>query len=135
MQCEEFRSLVLDSFNGMVKGERLTAFDEHRASCTRGCGPNFEEVRERFKSGMACIDFVELVTAYFDDALTTAERASFDDHLAICYGCQDYVHQMRKTVELTGKLGVEDLPPPELRAALFVAFHAWKTGRRAGTRT
>ncbi len=64
MNCAVFRSLVLDYFHALVEGQQLVDFDTHRAMCDMGCGTYFEEIRQRFKTGMACVDFVELVTTY-----------------------------------------------------------------------
>ena len=45
---------------------------------------------------MTCAELVELVTAYLDGTLSDAERAEFDEHLALCPG----VRPLPRTVPL-----------------------------------
>jgi anti-sigma factor RsiW len=54
---------------------------------------------------MTCRQLVELVTDYFDDALTPAERDRFDAHLAVCPGCETYLQQIRTTMRLVHTAG------------------------------
>ena len=49
---------------------------------------------------MTCQQLVELVTDYFEDALTAAERDRFEAHLTVCPGCESYLEQMRITMRL-----------------------------------
>jgi len=49
---------------------------------------------------MTCQQLVKLVTDYFEDALTPAERDRFDAHLKVCPGCEYYLEQMRTTMRL-----------------------------------
>ncbi|BDX35091.1 anti-sigma factor [Mycobacterium antarcticum] len=70
---------------------------------------------------MACEDFVELVTAYLEDAMVPSARARFDEHLSECDGCTDYLQQFRVTIETMGRGGEGDLTP-ELRDRLLTAF-------------
>jgi anti-sigma factor RsiW len=53
---------------------------------------------------LSCQELVELVTDYLEDALPSEERTRFEAHLAECGNCQQYLHQMRRTIELTGTL-------------------------------
>jgi anti-sigma factor RsiW len=76
---------------------------------------------------MSCKELVELVTDYFEGALTPAERRSFEAHLELCHGCVNYVDQMRMTVTTVGALH-EDAIPPAARDALLDAFRDWKRG-------
>ena len=78
---------------------------------------------------MACIELVELVTAYLEDRLPHQDRERFDEHLAACGPCRNYVEQFRETIELTGRLAVDDVAAED-RAALLEAFRDW---RSAGT--
>jgi hypothetical protein len=48
---------------------------------------------------LACRELVDLVTDYLDGVLPPDWRAGFDDHLADCAGCSEYVQQIRRTVE------------------------------------
>jgi predicted anti-sigma-YlaC factor YlaD len=47
---------------------------------------------------MACQELVELVTAYLEGYLATAERSRLEEHLATCSGCRTYLEQMRMTL-------------------------------------
>jgi anti-sigma factor RsiW len=71
-----------------------------------------------------CRELVELVTAYLEGDLSSGERKRFDAHLSGCEGCTMYVEQMRRTIELTGSLSVEDVSP-EAEEALLSAFRDW----------
>jgi hypothetical protein len=76
-------------------------------------------------SALTCRELVELVTDYFEDALTPAERARFEDHVSGCGGCAAYLEQMRQTIALVGRLTEEDVPP-EAEGELLLAFRDWK---------
>lgn len=73
---------------------------------------------------MRCADFVELVTAYLEDALDERTRARFERHLRRCDGCERYLEQLR----LIGS-AVSELPPEpplaEAREQLLAAFRDW----------
>lgn len=73
---------------------------------------------------LSCQELVELVTDYLEGALPELERARFEEHVGGCGGCAAYVDQMRETIRLTGRLGVEDVPP-EAERALLEAFRGW----------
>lgn len=68
-----------------------------------------------------CNELVELVTAYFDDALDPSPRARLESHLAECDGCRTYLEQMRLTIEAAGAVEPEAVPPDVLRR-LTAAF-------------
>jgi anti-sigma factor RsiW len=72
-----------------------------------------------------CRELVELVTAYLEGELSFGERKRFDAHLSGCDGCTMYVEQMRRTIELTGTLRVDDVSR-EAEGALLRAFRDWK---------
>jgi anti-sigma factor RsiW len=73
---------------------------------------------------LSCAELVELVTEYLEDALPTRERNRLEAHLTECEGCVNYVDQMRRTIELTGRLREDDLPQGA-EEALLAAFHGW----------
>lgn len=75
---------------------------------------------------MVCIELVELVTDYFEGALSEHDRRRFEQHIAACGPCTRYVEQLRMTVELSGRLDEGDLDP-EMRAVLLDAFRGWRT--------
>ena len=73
---------------------------------------------------LQCVEFVELVTAYLEDALPDELRARIDAHLEVCEGCPVAIEQLRTVVDLTGTLtesDVEELDPLE-REALMSTF-------------
>jgi len=73
---------------------------------------------------LACQELVELVTSYLEGALPPHERAAFEHHIGTCDGCGEYVHEMRQTIELTGRLTTADVSP-EAEAVLLAAFRHW----------
>ena len=73
---------------------------------------------------MDCNELVELVTAYLDGALDLDTRARFDIHLTECGGCENYLQQLRATVDTLGK--VRDELDPALRDRLLTAFRDWR---------
>ena len=76
---------------------------------------------------LSCRELVELVTNYFEGALSPEERARFEQHVAGCGGCTRYVEQLRVTIATVGQLGPEAVPA-EAEAALLEAFRDWKSG-------
>jgi anti-sigma factor RsiW len=49
-----------------------------------------------------CIEIVELVTDYLEGALDDATRDEMEAHLVLCPPCQNYLDQMRATIDLLG---------------------------------
>jgi predicted anti-sigma-YlaC factor YlaD len=80
------------------------------------------------KTDLTCQEIVELVTDYLEGALPPRDRLDFERHLVWCSWCRDYLDQVRATIELTGKLDVEE-PPSPLREQLLEAFKDWKRRR------
>jgi anti-sigma factor RsiW len=74
---------------------------------------------------MSCQELVELVTDYLEDALSPDERLQFEAHLEECGNCQQYLDQMRATIELTGSLAPESISP-EAERTLLDAFRGWR---------
>jgi anti-sigma factor RsiW len=72
-----------------------------------------------------CQDLVELVTEYLEGTLPPELRRRFEDHLALCEGCDTYVEQMRETIRLLGQLTEETLSP-QASARLLEAFRTWR---------
>lgn len=77
---------------------------------------------------MTCRQMVELVTAYLEGHLPEDQRARFEEHLAICDGCQAYVDEMRDTLRALGRLPADRLSP-QARETLLAAFGDWHTAR------
>ncbi len=74
---------------------------------------------------MSCRELVQVVNDYIEGVLSPADRKRFEEHLAICPGCQTYLDQMRKTIRVVGRLSEESIPV-EAKSALLQAFRDWK---------
>ncbi len=74
---------------------------------------------------MTCQEFVELVTDYLDDALDEATRGQFEDHLALCPGCDTYLRQLQETASRLGEIPVETLSE-EMQSTLLSAFRDFR---------
>ena len=82
---------------------------------------------------VTCQELVELVTDYLEGVLTPAELRRFEEHIALCDGCSEYLDQLRRTIELTGTVTLDDLTP-EAESELLYAFHTWHAGPTAPDR-
>jgi anti-sigma factor RsiW len=76
---------------------------------------------------LACRELVELVTDYFEGALSPADRVRFEAHIAGCEHCTTYVEQMREMLTVLGRLTTASLSVGAERE-LLVAFRDWKLG-------
>jgi len=79
-------------------------------------------LRRRDPHVLACREFVELVTDYLERTLTPGQRARFDEHLAACDGCHEYLRQVEATVRTLGDGAALPPPDPHTREKLLVAF-------------
>jgi anti-sigma factor RsiW len=70
---------------------------------------------------LTCAELVELVTDYLDGALDEETADRFEQHVALCPGCDTYLNQMRQTVSLLGEIPVESLSA-EVQQALLDTF-------------
>jgi len=77
---------------------------------------------------LTCRELVELVTDYFEGALSPEERLRFEGHISVCPPCRKHLKQMRETIRLLGTLTEEDLSQ-KARGELLHAFHGWRSGR------
>ena len=74
---------------------------------------------------MSCRELVQVINDYIEDVMPPGDRKRFDEHLAICPGCQTYLDQMRQTIRAVGRLSEESIPG-EVRNVLLQAFRDWK---------
>ena len=74
---------------------------------------------------ITCKEMVELVSDYLENALSPKDRARFEEHLAQCDGCSNYLAQIEETIRLTGMLTEEQIPQ-EQKAKLLEAFRSWR---------
>ena len=70
---------------------------------------------------LTCRELVELVTDYLDDALDARTTELFEQHVALCAGCETYLNQMRRTASLLGEIPVETLSD-QMQVTLLDAF-------------
>jgi anti-sigma factor RsiW len=56
-----------------------------------------------------CVELVELLTAYLDDALDAQTRRRVDEHLDGCAGCRAALAQWRTVAALAGRLTAADV--------------------------
>jgi len=70
---------------------------------------------------LTCQDFVELVTEYLEGALDEDTARRFEEHLALCPGCETYLSQMKETASRLGEIPVESLSA-ETQVTLLSAF-------------
>ena len=75
---------------------------------------------------LSCQELVELVTDYFEGALSPEEHARFEAHAATCEGCGVYLEQMRVTIDLLGQPPAAGLPDGAERE-LLEAFRGWRS--------
>ena len=76
--------------------------------------------------GLVCRDAVELVTDYLEGALTAADRARLEGHLADCPHCTEYLAQMRRTLDVLGRIEPEALDP-QVQDDLVALYRRWNT--------
>lgn len=76
---------------------------------------------------MTCKELVELITDYLEGALSPDDRRRFEDHLATCEGCTNYLQQVKTTIMLIGSLH-ERMIDPQMQDELLAAFRDWRRG-------
>lgn len=72
---------------------------------------------------LRCVEFVELVTDWAEGALDEVSVGRFEEHLAFCAGCGDYVVQLRQAASVLKELD-SAAAPPEARDALLRMFQS-----------
>jgi anti-sigma factor RsiW len=77
---------------------------------------------------LTCRQLAEIITDYFEGALSATDRARFEGHLDDCDNCTTYVEQLRLTVETTGRVAEESIAPG-VRVELLEAFRGWAARR------
>jgi anti-sigma factor RsiW len=75
---------------------------------------------------LVCREAVELVTYYLEGALSPADRERLEGHLAACPHCTEYLAQMRRTLDLLGRIEPEQLEP-EVQDELVALYRRWTT--------
>jgi anti-sigma factor RsiW len=78
---------------------------------------------------ISCQELVELVTDYLEGALEPDDLRRFEEHIAGCGKCTDYIEQLRETIRAVGMITLDDLSP-EAEQELLAAFRGWTRGPR-----
>ena len=78
---------------------------------------------------VTCAEFVELVTAYLENALDDHTHRRVEEHLATCVGCDRYLRQVRRTVSELGRLPADRLSD-HARDRMLAAFRGWHSEPR-----
>ena len=81
----------------------------------------------RRRRALVCRDAVALMAAYLDDALTTADRARLEGHLADCPHCSEYLAQLRVVIDVSGEVTPDDLDDETLDE-LVDLYRQWRSG-------
>lgn len=76
------------------------------------------------KDYLTCQELVELVTEYLEGALDPTDRARFEEHVMTCPPCHAHIDQMRKTIELIGRVPESSLSS-SAEQDLLEAFRGW----------
>lgn len=74
---------------------------------------------------LTCQEVVELVTDYLENALLPRTQTLFEEHVAGCPGCTNYVRQVQITIDVLRKLTQEPIFP-ETKEELLEIFREWK---------
>jgi anti-sigma factor RsiW len=79
---------------------------------------------------MSCQQVVELVTEYFEGALSDEDLQRFEQHIQDCVWCARYLEQMRVTITTVGQIDEESIST-DAKDALLHAFRDWNAERKA----
>ncbi len=74
---------------------------------------------------LTCKELVEVVTDYFEGALSSADRERFEQHVSKCDWCKIYLEQMQATIRTVRSL-TEETINPRAKEELLEAFRGWK---------
>jgi hypothetical protein len=94
---------------GLARLERYLACWRLFTELYTAAAPSAHEERGKtVNNKLSCLDIVELVTDYIDNALPAEERPRFEHHLTYFPGCVTYVDQIRETIRVTRRLPREE---------------------------
>ena len=68
-----------------------------------------------------CQEVVELITDYLEGQLDETTRTELEAHLPLCEGCDEYLRQMRATIQALGHVPLDSLSETA-QADLLAAF-------------
>jgi anti-sigma factor RsiW len=79
---------------------------------------------------LTCNEVIDFLGAYVEDELPSAVRVRFDEHVAVCPACVDYIETYRQTKVLTRRAAEQEARPEEdgapesLVAAILAAWQS-----------
>ena len=74
---------------------------------------------------LSCQEVVELVTDYLEQALLPETQSQFEEHIAKCPGCDNFLEQVQQTISMLRKLS-EQQTFPDTKKDLLEIFRNWK---------
>ena len=77
------------------------------------------------KHELSCQEVVELVTDYLEQALLPETQSQFEEHIAKCPGCDNFLEQVQQTISMLRKLS-EQQTFPDTKKDLLEIFRNWK---------
>lgn len=80
----------------------------------------------RRRTSLVCREAVELMTDYLEGALSEGDQARLETHLAACPHCSEYLAQMRRTLDLLGRVEPDELEP-QVQDELVALFRRWQS--------
>ena len=81
---------------------------------------------------LSCQQVVELVTDYLEKALLPEMRKRFEEHVAGCPGCENYLGQVQRTIDILHQIGRTETFPAT-KQELLQLFRDWKKDSDLGT--
>jgi hypothetical protein len=97
-----------------VRGEKTPrAMEDHKVTTT---------------GEMSCRELVESITEFLEGAMPHDDPLRLEQHLEECPYCQNYLDQMRQTIEALGHLSEESIAP-RARDELLAVFRDWRAGQ------
>ena len=79
----------------------------------------------RRRRPLVCQEVVELVTEYLEGTMSAPDRARFERHIADCPNCRRYLEQMRRTLDVLGRIEAESVAP-EAMDELLALYRRWQ---------
>lgn len=83
---------------------------------------------------LTCLEVIDFLGAYVEDELPSDVRVRFDEHVAVCPACVDYITTYRQTKVLTRHAAAEEAARPAEQAApeplVAAILAAWQSRQR-----
>ncbi|HUC33020.1 MAG TPA: zf-HC2 domain-containing protein [Ilumatobacteraceae bacterium] len=79
----------------------------------------------RHRRKLVCRDAVMLLSDYLDGHLDQSERARLEAHLADCDACEEFLAQLRMTIDALGHTAPDDLTDESVQEFVEL-YHRWR---------